>query len=429
MIVFTIIETIMYYICLCMTLHYVTTYTISHKGRLIVFPLLYSVLMVISYLITKDSTNLISFFSIILFSISPRLIYKNSKLSTITIVFLLLYTIDIILTSTITFIFEQSENFLFKTLLSFTLNILFTIVFVIFIKFKHLNIQQILNLISKKVKVVTFLSLIASAFLLTIISESSNFTNIYKWNIIFKITISIFIIVVGIAFPILNINSYTKNYYKRQSDNLENQFQVQAEYYSSLAKSNFELRQFRHDYNNMKIGISELIKEGKNEDALDMLNYCDNQLYLALSICKFDSGNNIADALLCDKQRKANKSNSTIIFNGAITNKINPTDLCVILGNALDNAIEACENINYPEIKVIKINCNCNGGFMYLNISNPVHKNISIHKNFIPTSKKNKSSHGFGLTSIKRAISKYDGNLSLTCNNKEFTISIDLCLL
>lgn len=429
MIVFTIIETIMYYICLCMTLHYISNFTIRHKVTPLLFPLLFSVLMILSYMVTKDSNNILSFFLIILFSMSPRLIYKNSKLSTIIIVFLFLYTIDIIFTSTITFVLGQSESFLFKTLLSFTLNILFTVALIIFIKLKHLNIQQILNLVSKKVKVITFLSLITSAFLLTIISESPNFTNINKWNIIFKITISIFIIMVGIAFPILNINSYTKNYYKRQSDNLEKQFQVQAEYYSSLAKSNFELRQFRHDYNNMKIGISELIKEGKNKDALNMLDYCDNQLLSAISICKFDTGNNIVDALLTDKQAKANAYNTQLFFKGAISNKINPTDLCVIFGNALDNAIEACEKIKSYESKAIQINCECTGGFMFLTIKNPVSKDIFIHNNTILTSKEDKKSHGFGLLSINQVTKKYDGNLSLSCINKEFTISIDLCLL
>lgn len=234
---------------------------------------------------------------------------------------------------------------------------------------------------------------------------------------------------VGIAFPILNINSYTKNYYKRQSDNLEKQFQVQAEYYSSLAKSNFELRQFRHDYNNMKIGISELIKEGKNKDALNMLDYCDNQLLSAISICKFDTGNNIVDALLTDKQAKANAYNTQLFFKGAISNKINPTDLCVIFGNALDNAIEACEKIKSYESKAIQINCECTGGFMFLTIKNPVSKDIFIHNNTILTSKEDKKSHGFGLLSINQVTKKYDGNLSLSCINKEFTISIDLCLL
>lgn len=428
MFVFTIIEAIMYYICMCMTLHFVKKYIVKGKVWLIIFPVLYFILMVLSYLITENTINFISFFIILLFSLSSKLIFKNSKFSTILIIFLLLYSVNIIVTSTITFIFGQSESYSFKAILSFILNIFFTTGFIITIKLKHSVIQQCLDLISKKEKILTFLSLITSAFLLTMISEASNFTNIYKWNTIFKITISVFIIFVGAAFPILNINSYTKNYYMKHSENLENQFQIQAEYYASLAKSNFELRQFRHDYNNMKIGISEFIKEGKTKDALNMLNYCDNQLLSTLSICKFDTGNNIVDALLTDKQEKANIYNTKLLFQGTISNNIDPTDLCVIFGNALDNAIEACEKIKSSKNKAIQINCECNGGFMFLTITNPVCKDISIHNNSILTSKKDKNSHGFGLLSINQVIKKYEGSLSLSCVNKEFTISIDLCL-
>ena len=429
MFAFIIIETIMYYICICITLHYVRNYIFKKKLWLLIIPVLYSILTVLNYLITKDTTNFISFFIIFLFLLSSKFIFKNSKFSTIVILFLLLYSMDIIVTSTITFILNQSGSYTFKTILGFILNIFFTIGFTIIIKIKHSEIQQCLDLISKKVKILTFLSLITSAFLLTIISEASNFINIYKWNTILKITISVFIIIVGAAFLILNINSYTKNYYMKQSENLENQFQVQADYYASLAKSNFELRQFRHDYNNMKIGISELIKEGKNKGALNMLDYCDNQLLSAISICKFDTGNNIVDALLTDKQEKANAYNTQLFFQGAISNKINPTDLCVIFGNALDNAIEACEKIKPSESKAIQINCECNGGFMFLTITNPVCKDISIHNNTIHTSKEDKKNHGFGLLSIKRVTKKYEGKVNLSCINKEFTISIDLCLL
>lgn len=429
MVVFTIIETIMYYICTCMTLHYVKNFIIKGKLWFLLFPVLFSILMELNYLITRDTTNFISFFIIIIFSLSPRFIFKDSKFSTIVIVFLFLYSMNIIVTSTITFIVGQSKSYLFKTILGFILNTFFTVGFIFIIKFKYFKIQQSLNLISPKVKIITFLSQITSAFLLTIISEAPNFTNIYKWNIIFKITISVFIVVVGTAFPILNINSYTKNYYKRQSSDLENQFKVQAEHYASLAKSNYELRQFRHDYNNMKIGISELIKEGRNTEALDMLNYCDSQLLSATSICKFDTGNNVVDALLTDKQDKATIYNTQILFQGAISNKIKPTDSCVIFGNALDNAIEACAKIKSSESKAIRINCECNGGFMFLTITNPVYKDISIHNNTILTSKEDKKSHGFGLLSIYQVTKKLEGKLSLSCINKEFTISIDLCLL
>lgn len=159
MFVFTIIETIMYYICVCITLRYVKDYIFKGKVWLIIIPVLYSILMVLNYLITKDTTNFISFFIILLFLLSSKFIFKNSKFSTIVIIFLLLYSMDIIVTSAITFILSQSGSYTFKAILSFILNIFFTIGFIIIIKLKYSEIQQCLDLISKKVKILTFLSL------------------------------------------------------------------------------------------------------------------------------------------------------------------------------------------------------------------------------------------------------------------------------
>ena len=67
MFVFTIIETIMYYMCMCITLHNVKDYIFRGNLRLIIAPVLYSILMVLNYLVAKDATNFISFFIILLF--------------------------------------------------------------------------------------------------------------------------------------------------------------------------------------------------------------------------------------------------------------------------------------------------------------------------------------------------------------------------
>ena len=66
MFAFIIIETIMYYICICITLHYVRNYIFKKKLWLLIIPVLYSILTVLNYLITKDTTNFISFFIIFL---------------------------------------------------------------------------------------------------------------------------------------------------------------------------------------------------------------------------------------------------------------------------------------------------------------------------------------------------------------------------
>lgn len=226
------------------------------------------------------------------------------------------------------------------------------------------------------------------------------------------------------------MNSVASSYHKNLSKNFKKQIEAQAEHYKKLAESNFELRRFRHDYKNINIGVSKLIECGNTTEALEMLNDYNEQIKSTTkSLIKFDTGNGIVDALLTEKQEKATTVNTVITFKGAITSElISPTDLCVIFGNTLDNAIEACEKISLETKKEISINCNCNCGFMFLTISNPVVENISIHNNSIKTSKKDTSNHGFGLYSLKKIIQKYNGEFSLSCNNNLFHAKIELTL-
>ena len=143
----------------------------------------------------------------------------------------------------------------------------------------------------------------------------------------------------------------------------------------------------------------------------------------------YDTGNGIADALLSDKQQKALACNCNIVFQGAIPlNHLMPTDICVILGNTLDNAIEACEKCKTTEPLTITVTCNCNSGFMFLSITNPISEKVKINNNHIATTKENKTLHGFGLYSLHSVVKKYEGNIELKSTDTTFTANIDLCL-
>lgn len=144
----------------------------------------------------------------------------------------------------------------------------------------------------------------------------------------------------------------------------------------------------------------------------------------------FDTGNGIADALLTDKLRRAAADNTVVNFSGAIPqNALLPTDLCVLLGNTLDNAIEACQKLPQDSVKAITVKCNCSSGFLFLSICNPIANEVTIMDNRIATTKKDTLLHGFGIQSMHNVAKKYDGSVKLNADNGFFTVNIDLCLL
>lgn len=235
---------------------------------------------------------------------------------------------------------------------------------------------------------------------------------------------------VCIAFPVFIIVSASNSRLKLLTVSYEQQIHAQAEHYKALSDANWEVRRFRHDFKNTRIAIEKLLADGDQPQALRLLQECGDVLNAPnRNIALFDTGNGIADALLTDKQNRAAKHNTVIIFRGSIPqNALAPTDLCVILGNTIDNALEACEKLSPGVDRSISVTSNCSSGFLFLTIQNPTAEKVTVRDNHIATTKRDKTLHGFGLLSLQSVVSKYDGTLRLSANENCFTASIDLCL-
>ena len=96
--------------------------------------------------------------------------------------------------------------------------------------------------------------------------------------------------------------------------------------------------------------------------------------------------------------------------------------MCRILGNALDNAIEACERVDTEEKCIcIALNQLENKLIIEINNTSPA---VDIHN--LATSKANKIIHGIGLKSIKQAVKSMNGHMSYSYENGFFTLKIML---
>lgn len=219
-------------------------------------------------------------------------------------------------------------------------------------------------------------------------------------------------------------------YLKSQNENFKKDINVQAKHYSDLAKANYELRRFRHDFNNIKIGLEKALNDNDCRAALSIIENNNYDIQnAAYTILEFDTGNGIVDAILSDKQIKANKSNAKIVFAGSVPPaSIAPDNLCVLFGNTIDNAIEACERIPGTTEKIISVSCKCSNGFAFISITNPVVEDVKVRGNNIETTKEDKTSHGYGLYSLNKIIKNLDGSLNLSCADRIFKVEIDISI-
>jgi len=106
---------------------------------------------------------------------------------------------------------------------------------------------------------------------------------------------------------------------------------------------------------------------------------------------------------------------------------IEPVDLCIILGNALDNAIEECQRIEDDSVKKeIVLKMICKNDQLFISVANPMSGKAIIRDGRFVTIKPDARNHGFGLKNIESVVQKYDGILDILTENNIFKLNIAL---
>lgn len=276
------------------------------------------------------------------------------------------------------------------------------------------------NTISKNIYVLILLALFFSGGL---IENQLLVTNHTEFQTMFNKTftiISIFLLL--FITGSLVFNCISRAYFENVSSILEKQVNEQVDYYKKIDKIDKELHDFRHDYKNHMICVQSLIEAKEYDEATEYLEGI--TLHKIILSRGFSSGNSIADVLLSDKSEWAEKVGAKIQFEGVIYENIPPADLCTILSNAIDNAIEACDKIQSDEKKIISVKCSYIKRIQFIDITNPVSEDVKITNNVVETSKVDKNIHGIGLYNIRRTLMKYDGEFEISCKDKIFVMSI-----
>ncbi|MBQ5321169.1 MAG: GHKL domain-containing protein [Oscillospiraceae bacterium] len=278
------------------------------------------------------------------------------------------------------------------------------------------------------IKRLCMVTLIVGMLLATVLFDSSAFEHFIKWTVFARVSLGLTLITICVIIPVMVTTSISNNHLKFLTIKFTEQMKNQARHYKALAESNYKIRKFKHDFKNLSFALKKYLAEGRCEEAIKILEEYNKNMASSENI-RFDTGNGIADALLEDKAMLAESFGGNIVFKGALPiDKIEPTDICIILGNSLDNAIEAIEKITDNREKIISVSSDIGNGYMFLKIENPVNEKVDISGNHITTTKEDKSLHGFGIFSLKEAIKKYNGKLSFASTNDKFTASIDLSL-
>ena len=127
------------------------------------------------------------------------------------------------------------------------------------------------------------------------------------------------------------------------------------------------------------------------------------------------TGNEVLDTILTEKSLHCKEKGITVscVADGSQMDFINTVDLYAILGNAIDNAIEAVEKLEEKEKRQIDVLIYRKEQFLAIHVINPLAESLVYEDGLPVTTKENKKFHGFGLKSIKYMVKKRDGILSI----------------
>lgn len=188
-----------------------------------------------------------------------------------------------------------------------------------------------------------------------------------------------------------------------------------------LSKENIALiNQKCHDLKHQIRAIRGASKEEVDKYLAEM----EDSIQIYESIVK--TGNEVLDTILTEKSLYCRERGITVscVADGSQMDFINTIDLYAILGNALDNAIEAVEKFKHEEKRQIDVLIHRQQNFLVINIINPIKGNLTYEEELPITTKGDKQYHGFGLRSMRYLVKKYDGFLSVSEEDGCFSLKI-----
>lgn len=206
----------------------------------------------------------------------------------------------------------------------------------------------------------------------------------------------------------LAYDAYRGKQQKKMSDFLRKQMIIQQQTYKQQYENIRKVRKTQHDMKHRLVVIEQQLLEKDYERAQ---NYTRDFLMELDGVREFKYGDNPLSTLLLMKEEIAIENGIDIGIDMDVleTTRISDLDLAMILGNLMDNAIEAERKVT--EKKEIIIFVEEKMGYLRLEIQNKIEKSVLNENSSLNTTKKDTSSHGIGHKSVKRTMQKVGGAL------------------
>lgn len=211
-------------------------------------------------------------------------------------------------------------------------------------------------------------------------------------------------------------------YYQMLSEDYKEEFEREYSFFKDYKEKQQETIKFRHDWKNHMLLLQEMLDKKEFENAENYFR--ELTATNTASVYKVATGSELADMIISTKMELMEENHIIVKCRGDLSGLhfMKPLDLCILLSNLLDNAIEA--NLKVEGERYIRIATKATPQLRSLEICNSMEGALQKEKKQIVTSKEDKKNHGIGLHNVEEVIEKYKGTHYITAEDGEYCIQM-----
>lgn len=205
---------------------------------------------------------------------------------------------------------------------------------------------------------------------------------------------------------------------------LEQAVDAQHSQLELMKEAQNKIRFLQHDFKNHLIAIENYAKKAEYTAIISYIKQSFN--FLSLEQQLVDSGNTEIDSILNYKLQEMKRKKISLKYSVVIPQELNISgfDINIILGNLLNNALEAMEK---TETKEFSLHIYFDKNILFLHMKNTYNGQIIETSEGLQTTKNNKQSHGIGLKSVSKILEKYNGDIMYTHDHNTFITDVMIC--
>ena len=194
---------------------------------------------------------------------------------------------------------------------------------------------------------------------------------------------------------------------RQQAQQTFRHYVQQEEYYQQLLNKQTETRALWHDLN-------KYLRAAKAESpSSQALSQMESLLNSATQIV--DVGNRVVSVILNEYAQAAKAAGTELRLKVTVPEElfVSAADLYVLIGNTMDNALEACKDLPSHQ-RLIDLTLRTHNDVLYYKLVNPYHEESRFPQN--------DPARGYGLRNVRRCLQTYGGNMEITRENGFFTV-------